>query len=469
MINRLLLLCMATAASVAFAVEPRIASTSFALNADNRLVTIKYVLADAPGIVTLDVQTNRTGIATADGPDWVSIGGEHLREVVGDVNRYVEDLGEHILLWQPDKSWPDHEVPARPRGWPGPIRAVVTAWSTQTPPNYLVVDLVNPSNRWFYTDEAFLPRGGITNDYYRQNSIVMRKIPAAGVKWTMGSTNVSGVTVHSNTQQHYVKLTNDYYMGVFELTIGQVRKFTNIQWVNGYINKFYHSDSLGNVNAYQYGLKFDNADTNNCPATELSHVFLRTSSSDAAKNWPAARHWVDPKSWIGKLRAKTGVDFDLPTEAQWEFAARAGTGTLTPLGDYTASSAPSRVATLNPVAWYDSTVGGSSNGKLHRVGTKMANGFGLYDMLGNIDECCLDWYAADYGIGSADVETTTFLEPKGPATGSSRSYRGGYCLYSYTGMYTAARHTYQQWYGARLMCPVGLLFPDAEKATPVSE
>ena len=86
MMNRLLLLCMATAASVASAVEPRIASTSFALNADNRLVTIKYVLADAPGIVTLDVQTNRTGIATADGPDWVSIGGEHLREVVGDVN-----------------------------------------------------------------------------------------------------------------------------------------------------------------------------------------------------------------------------------------------------------------------------------------------------------------------------------------------------------------------------------------------
>ena len=469
MMNRLLLLCMATAASVAFAVEPRIASTSFALNADNRLVTIKYVLADAPGIVTLDVQTNRTGIATADGPDWVSIGGEHLREVVGDVNRYVEDLGEHILLWQPDKSWPDHEIPARPRGWPGPIRAVVTAWSTQTPPNYLVVDLVNPSNRWFYTDEAFLPRGGITNDYYRQNSIVMRKIPAAGVKWTMGTAEVSGVTGHSNTQQHYVKLTNDYYMGVFELTIGQVRTFTNIEWVKGYINKFYHSDSLAQVNAFQYGLKFDNGDTNNCPATELRHVFLRTSSSDASKNWPAARHWVDPKGWIGKLRAKTGVDFDLPTEAQWEFAARAGTGTLTPLGNYTAASQVLRNANLKPVAWYDETVGGASTGKLHRVGTKMANDFGLYDMIGNIDECCLDWYDKDYGIGSADVETTVFVEPEGPATGTSRSYRGGYCLYSYNVMYTASRHTNLQWYGARLMCPVGLLFPDDEKATPAAE
>ena len=124
-----ILVAVVACACALHAVEPRIESTSFDLNADNRLVTIKYVLADAPGIVTLDVQTNRTGIATADGPDWVSIGGEHLREVVGDVNRSVEDLGEHILLWQPDKSWPDHEVPA------GAIRAVVTAWSPQTPPD----------------------------------------------------------------------------------------------------------------------------------------------------------------------------------------------------------------------------------------------------------------------------------------------------------------------------------------------
>ena len=60
---------VAVAAS-AHAVEPRIASTSFDFNAGNRLATIKYVLADAPGIVTLDVQTNRTGAATAVDEDW---------------------------------------------------------------------------------------------------------------------------------------------------------------------------------------------------------------------------------------------------------------------------------------------------------------------------------------------------------------------------------------------------------------
>ena len=461
--NLLLLLCAATAASAAFAVEPRIASTSFDLNADNRLATIRYELADAPGIVTLDVQTNRTGAATVDEADWVSIGGEHLREVVGDVNRYVEGLGEHILLWQPDKSWPDNVVAD------GAIRAVVTAWSTQTPPNYLVVDLVNSSNRWFYTDEAFLPRGGITNDYYRQDSIVMRKIPASGVKWTMGTATTNFPASGFNAQQHYVKLANDYYMGVFELTIGQVRKLASVELVKGYINSLYVTDGSTQVKAFQHYLQFDNGDTNNCPAGELHHRFMRTALNSSSYNWPDARHWVSSGSWLGKLRARTGVDFDLPTEAQWEFAARAGTGTLTPLGDYTASSAPSRVANLKPVAWYDETTGGATVGKLHRVGTKMANGFGLYDMIGNIDECCLDWYAADYGIGSADVETTVFQEPEGPATGSNRSYRGGYCRTSYNTTFTAARHVNQYWYGTRLMCPVVLLFPDTEKATPVAE
>lgn len=464
--KRTLLAFLLIAASAVYAVDPQVGSVSFDFNKDNRLATIRYVLADAPGIVTLDVQTNRTGAATASAEDWVSIGGEHLREVVGDVNRYVEELGEHILLWQPDKSWPDHEVPA------GAIRAVVTAWSTQTPPDYLVVDLVNPSNRWFYLGEDFLPRGGITNDYYRQDSIVMRRIPAAGVKWTMGmsSTDYANTGMASyNMQQHYVKLTNDYYMAVFELTIGQVRKFSTIQWVNGYINKFSNTDGTGTANAYQYYLKFDNGDTNNCPVGEMKHTFLRTSSTVAAYNWPTARHWVDPKSWLGKVRAKTGVDFDLPTEAQWEFACRAGTGTMTYLGNFSKNDQASRVANINPIAWYDATVGGTSVGKLHRVGTKLANDFGLYDMIGNIDELCLDWLATDYGIGEADVETTTFLEPEGPTTGSNRAHRGGYCLTSYNTTHSASRHPNQSWFGARLMCPVGLLFPDGEKSTPVAE
>ena len=459
--------CLALAASAVYAVDPQVDSVSFDFNKDNRLATIRYTLSDAPGIVTLDVETNRTGAATASAEDWVSIGGEHLREVVGDVNRYVEDLGEHLLLWQPDKSWPDHEVPA------GAIRAVVTAWSPQTPPDYLVVDLVNSSNRWYYLGEDFLPRGGITNDYYRQDAIVMRRIPAAGVKWTMGLSSTARTAVgtgYTNMQQHYVKLTNDYYMGVFELTMGQVRKFSTIEWVKGYINKFSITDSFGGAAAYQYYTRFDNGDTNNCPAGEMSHKFLRVSKiDDAAFNWPAARHWVDPLSWIGKVRTKTGVDFDLPTEAQWEFACRAGTGTMTYIGNFSKIDQSSRATYLKPIAWYDETAGGASVGRVHRVGTKLANGFGLYDMLGNVDELCLDWYAEDYGIGSADVETTTFVEPSGPSSGSDRSYRGGYALTSYTTVYSASRHTKQSWFGARLVCPVGLLFPDGEKATPVSE
>jgi formylglycine-generating enzyme required for sulfatase activity len=137
---------------------------------------------------------------------------------------------------------------------------------------------------------------------------------------------------------------------------------------------------------------------------------------------------------------------------------------MTYSGNYSpgASGDVSRAEHLKPIAWYDETAGGF----LHRVGTKKANGFGLYDMIGNIDELCLDRYSIDCGIGDADVTVSVFEDPQGPASGDERVYRGSYCLFSYVTMYSAARHPKQQWYGARLMCPVGLLFPAAEKIAP---
>ena len=136
----------------------------------------------------------------------------------------------------------------------------------------------------------------------------MRRIPAAGVKWTMGMSStdfaVCGYSTY-NMQQHYVMLTNDYYMAVFELTIGQVRKFASIEWVKGYINSVYVMDSLNKqVKADQHYLKFDNGDTNNCPVGEMKHTFLRTPSTSSVSNWPSARHWVDPLSWLGRLVRK---------------------------------------------------------------------------------------------------------------------------------------------------------------------
>ena len=114
----------ALSALSAYAVVPEVSNVSMAQDAA-RLVTITYTLADAPAVVTVDVQTN----ATVDGQTvWASIGGANIQQMAGDVWKKVEP-GEHTVLWRPDLSWPDHRIPD------GGARTVVTAWSLDNQPD----------------------------------------------------------------------------------------------------------------------------------------------------------------------------------------------------------------------------------------------------------------------------------------------------------------------------------------------
>jgi formylglycine-generating enzyme required for sulfatase activity len=128
--------------------------------------------------------------------------------------------------------------------------------------------------------------------------------------------------------------------------------------------------------------------------------------------------WFDAVEFCNELSRQTGLEpaygmageqvtrnpkatgYRLPTEAQWEYACRAGT-----TGD--------RYGELDDIAWYDENSGGESHG----VGQKQANGFGLYDMLGNVWEWCNDWY------GRYPKEPVT--DPAGAEQGSGRVDRGG--------------------------------------------
>ena len=122
--------------------------------------------------------------------------------------------------------------------------------------------------------------------------------------------------------------------------------------------------------------------------------------------------WEDVQVFIGRLNARSGGErYRLPTEAEWEYAARAGTATDTYAGDVTEPVGNDPV--LNGIAWY----GENSGGRTHPVGQKAPNGFGLHDMLGNVWEWVGDWYG-DYPGG-------TVTDPAGPGSGSGRVFRGG--------------------------------------------
>jgi TonB family protein len=148
--------------------------------------------------------------------------------------------------------------------------------------------------------------------------------------------------------------------------------------------------------------------------------------------------WYDVHDFILKLNAKTGMNYRLPTEAEWEYAARGGKSSK----GYTYSGSND----LNAVAWNRE----NSGSKTHSVGGNHANELGVCDMTGNVWEWCSDWY----GLYNSYSETN----PTGASSGQYRVLRGGSWYYSAISCHTAFRNRFfpglsNYDYGFRLVLP----------------
>lgn len=232
---------------------------------------------------------------------------------------------------------------------------------------YCVIDLsAGPSA--FVWPVSSVSDGTFNTDEYKTTKLVLRRIEP-------GTFKMSG--------KYDVTLTKPYYIGVFEVTQKQYELVTGR----------YPSEFKGDTR----------------PVEHVSYGQLR-GYSDGDK-WPASSA-VEPLSFMGRLRACTGLDFDLPTEAQWEYACRAGTTSMFNNG----SDSEDDMKELGRYGGNcaDGRGGYSSNHTV--VGAYMPNAWGLYDMHGNVWEWCLDW-AGDLSGGVTD--------PKGPVAGALHILRGG--------------------------------------------
>jgi len=185
--------------------------------------------------------------------------------------------------------------------------------------------------------------------------------------------------------QHRVRITRPFYMGKYEVTNAQYQQFLRESGYDGSQDVLYN---------YLHLAHYHDRDWREHAPTGADYPVVAVS-------------WKNAQAFCQWLSRKTGREVRLPTEAEWEYACRAGSSMVYHFGD--------SEDRLGDYAWYH----GNSDWKTHPVGQKRPNAWGLYDMHGNVEEWCADWYGEDYYAQSPAAD------PAGPTSGTLRVLRGG--------------------------------------------
>lgn len=233
------------------------------------------------------------------------------------------------------------------------------------PSNPMQLTTVNPP-----TVAAQSIENEVTADLGSGVKMKMVLIPAG--EFLMGSPEDERYRRSDEGPVHRVQISKPFYLGKYEVTVGQYRRFVD--------------DSTYGTLTYQW--------RNAYPDQTDDHPVVRVS-------WDDAKAFCD---WLAKKEAK---EYRLPTEAQWEYACRAGTQTPWSFGE--------DETVLGEYAWFI----GNSGGQTHAVGQKKPNAWGLYDMHGNVYEWCADWFDDEY------YRVPPLADPPGPVSGTFRVLRGG--------------------------------------------
>jgi len=303
------------------------------------VVTVSYTVSgDANVIVTAGVRKGATQVGLVD--------------VWGDMNKEVSAAAHQFRF----------KANAVELG--GGAEVVVTAWEKSTPPMFMAIDLTCQTRIRYFADKASIP-GGIASREWKEDNILFRRIPAKGVRWRMGAPSDEPNRNHDDTQGHgaaadlpleYVTNAADYYMAVYPMTMYQNELMTGTRSGDG-------------------------------PTAFAGHPHHETHLYDWRWHPAASVAYDTIVSTAAVFSVSCGRTLRLPTEAEYEFAARGGSTTYQQL-----YGAAKEVAVYHAImhAYYNQSHPGYGNAM--PVGLMKPNAFDLYDLIGNVREWCIGPY-----------------------------------------------------------------------------